>query len=403
MRVTMDCGRQRLEFEAAEGNRIACPAPPVALADPAAAVRAALEAPHGFPPLRRALTPDDHVAVVVDERLPRLGELLAALLEHVTGAGVAAERITLLCAPSSSRQPWLDDLPDALEEVHLEVHDPANRKRLSYLATMRDGRRLYLNRTVVDAEQTVVLSGRRYDPLLGHAGAEGSLYPALSDADTRAAMNTRANLGTPDAEPWLTRREAVEAAWLLGAPFFVQVIEAAGDEVAEIVAGAVAGELAEAGLEGQRRQDACWRWRVDRAADLVVASLAGDPDRQTFADLAAAAACAARVVRPGGRVALLCQARPDLADTEAFRNCEGPQDVLERLGAKLELDHLSVLRWAAAARQAHLYLLSELTDEVVEDLFATPLQQAGQVQRLLDAGGSCLFLQDAHKAIVEVD
>src|SRR5262245_459980 len=39
---------------------------------PAALVRDALEHPVGFEPLRRALTPDDHVAVVVDDKLPYL-------------------------------------------------------------------------------------------------------------------------------------------------------------------------------------------------------------------------------------------------------------------------------------------------------------------------------------------
>src|SRR5262249_58527419 len=135
--------------------------------------------------LRRALTPDDHVTIVIDERLPRLADLLIPLLEHVSSAGVAPEAITLLCPPTSSRQPWLEELPEAFEEVRLEVHDPKDRRRLSYLATTRKGRRLYLNRSVVDADQVVVLSGRRSDPLLGQGGAAGAIYPALSDEATR--------------------------------------------------------------------------------------------------------------------------------------------------------------------------------------------------------------------------
>jgi nickel-dependent lactate racemase len=385
----IQCGRRR---------PVACPSPPPPLVDPAAAVSAALEAPHGFPPLRRALTPDDHIAVVLNERLPRLVDILTPLLEHVNGAGVAPERITLICPPSASRQPWLEDLPDAFEEVRLEVHDPTDRRRLSYLATMREGKRLYLNRTVVDADQVVVLAGRRYDPLLGYAGAEGEIYPGLSDAATRTETNTHGKLDTPGEAAWPVRREAVESAWLLGAPFFVQAIEAAGDELADVVAGA-----AEAGVEGQRRQDNCWRWKVGRAPDVVIAGLAGDPARQTFADLAAAAACAARVVRPGGRIALLCQAHPGLGNTEALYGADGPREVLDRLRGKSDLDLIPALRWAGAAQHARLYLMSDLADDAVEDLFATPLRKGSEVQRLLDAGGSCLFLQDAHKALVVVE
>src|SRR5579872_1668503 len=106
--------------------------------------------------------------------------------------------MTLLCAPSSSRQEWIEDLPDAFQDVHVEVSDPAERRRMAYLATTHKGKRLYLNRTLVEADQIVVLSGRRYDPMLGYGGAEGALYPALSDEETRKAASQRVNLGPPN-------------------------------------------------------------------------------------------------------------------------------------------------------------------------------------------------------------
>src|SRR5579871_2743591 len=172
MRIAIDYGLDRVEFEVAEDRLVAEPRPPVALEDPAAAVRTALEAPHGFPALRRALTPDDHIAIVLDEELPNLAELLVPLLEHIRSAGVAPESMTLLCAPSASRQAWIEDLPDDFQDVHVEISDPDDRRRMAYLATTHKGKRLYLNRTLVESDQIVVLSGRRYDPLLGYSGAE---------------------------------------------------------------------------------------------------------------------------------------------------------------------------------------------------------------------------------------
>src|SRR5205823_854441 len=136
--------------------------------------------------LRRALTPDDHVTIVVDEHLPRLPELVTAILEHVTAAGVAPAAVTLLCPPTDNKQPWIEDLPDAFQDVRLEVHDPADHTRRAYLATTKAGRRVYLNRSAVDADQLVVLTGPHFDPVLGYAGAEGATYPALSDVETRA-------------------------------------------------------------------------------------------------------------------------------------------------------------------------------------------------------------------------
>jgi nickel-dependent lactate racemase len=397
MHVLMDIGRQRLDLEVAESNRIASRPPPAALPDVAAAVRAALESPFVFPPLRRALTPDDRLAVVLDEPLPQFLDLLVPLLDHVLGAGVSPTAITLLCPPGS-RSEWVDDLPEELEEVHVEVHDPADRRRLAYLATTGAGKRLYLNRTAVEADQVVVVTSRRYDTLLGYAGGEGALYPALADEATRQEMAGRAQFGVPGEGAWPVRQEAIEATWLLGQPFFVQVIPGPGDSIAHIVAGA-----AEACREGQRLLDVCWRQIVPRAADVVVAGLGGDPRRHTFADLAAALACAARVVRAEGRIVLLTDACPALGPgTDVLRGHDDPPSAVRALQRKPQLGMGPALQWAHSAEHARLSVLSGLPGETIEELFATPLSDVGQVQRLIAAGGACLFLDDTHKMLALV-
>ncbi len=208
MQWSLAYARQRLILEIDPARLVARPrAPLTPLPDPVAAVRASIEAPFHFPPLRRALTPDDHIAVVVDEGLPDLGHLLVPVLDHILSAGVQPEAITLV-SPPSSNQDWVDDLPDELQEVRLETHDPNNRQRLAYMATTRAGRRLYLNRSVVDADQIVVVGRRHYDLLLGHAGAEGELYPVLGDEATRGELQHRWSWSDPGKEPWPLRQEA---------------------------------------------------------------------------------------------------------------------------------------------------------------------------------------------------
>jgi nickel-dependent lactate racemase len=400
MRLGIDYGRQHLEVEVPESSLVgvhrSVPAPPVA--DRAAAMRAALEKPLGFPALRRALTPDDHVTIVVDEGLPHLAELLTPLLEHISGAGIHPEAITLLCAPPASSQDWLDELPDAFQEVRVEVHDPSERRKLSYLATTSKGRRIYVNRTAVDADQLVVLSRRGYDPLLGYSGSEGALFPALSDEATRQELFGQLSMAAPDERSWPVHKEANEVAWLLGAPFMVQVIEGAGDEITHLLAG-----LADTGDEGQRLLNARWRLEVDRAADTVLAAIAGNPARQTFADLARAATAASRVVAPRGRILLITEANPPLgAGADILRHSEDPGKALELLQGKKPADMAAAFQWAHACQQAGIYLLSGLPAETVEELNAAPLDNASQVKRLLSTDGSCLVLADAHKTLALV-
>jgi nickel-dependent lactate racemase len=396
MRIAIPYGRLQAELEIAEGRLVpANGAPQIApLADPAAAVREALETPLGFPALRRALTPDDHVVVVVDEHLACLPELLTPVLQHVCEARVAPEAITLLCPATSIRQPWVDELPEVFEDVRLEVHDPSDRRHLSYLAATRHGRRIYLNRTAVDADQLIVLTRRGYDPLLGYAGAEGALFPALSDEATLQDTADKLTMMPPGKTAWPLHQEATEVAWLLGAPFMVQIIEGADGEVANVVAG-----LLETSGEGQRLLDARWRLEVERPADTVIATLTGDPARHDFASLAQALACAARVVKPGGHIVLLTEAGPDLGPgADVLRGADDPAQVLTLVRDKKAPNAPAVFQWASAGKQATIYLLSRLPGESAEELFSVPLDNAGQVQRVVGAG-SCLVIPDAHKSM----
>jgi nickel-dependent lactate racemase len=395
--VRIDYGREHLEVTVPENKlvRTHVPVQSPALLDPAQAMGRALEEPFGFPALRRALTPDDHIAVALDDHLPHLAELVTPLLEHVALASVPPEAVTLVCPAGSSSQEWVQSLPEPFQKVKIEIHDPTERKKLSYLATTRRGRRIYLNRTAVDADQLVVLSRRGYDPLLGYGGAEAGIYPALSDETTHKELAGRLSLAAPREKPWPVRQEALEVAWLLGAPFMLQVVEGAGDDIAHIVGGP-----AETEVEGVRLLNARWHVRVDDMADLVVAGIGGDPLRHRFAELAEAVACASRVVKPGGRIVLLTQSQPELGvEVELLRHAEDPGQAVTLIRRHAPRGMAAAFQWASAAQRAAIYVLAGLPPEIAEEMFAIPLEQAEQVQRLVNSATSCIFLTDAHKTM----
>jgi nickel-dependent lactate racemase len=372
--------------------------PPVsAIEDVAAAVRNALESPIGFPPLRRALTPDDHVAIVVDEQLADLPRFVGPLLAYLTEASIAPEAVTLVRTGATSAHEWVDGLLGSFPHLKIEDHDPHKRKRLSYLATTKQGRRVYLNRTAVDADQLVVLSRRFYDPLLGIGGAEGAIFPALSDAETQQSMLSGLSMAAPGTKPWPAQQEAAEIAWLLGAPFFVQIIEGAGDEITHILGG-----LVQTSADGQRFLHDRWRATVDGLAEVVIAEVGGDPARHTFADLAQALGCASRVVAPHGRIILVSGGSPDIGPAgQVLRQADSAAEALQLLKEQKPPDVAAAFQWASAARQAELYLLSQLPGDLVEELFAVPLDHMGQLERLL-GGSTCLYLADADKTLAQV-
>ena len=301
MRVAIHYGLEDTSFEVQDAHLVSKPRPPgVRLRDPVTAVRNALEHPFHYPALRLALTPDDRVAVIVDESLPDVGRLLVPILEHIISSEVRPEAITVIC-PTTTPQAWVDDLPDELQEVRLEVHDPKNRKRLSYLATTGAGRRIYLNRSVGEADQVVVLGRRRFDVWHGQAGAGGDLFPVLSDEPTRQELGKRWNLKVPGDTPWPLQQETEEVVWLMGDAFLRAVDRRARGQHR----GSDRRGRHRPGLRGQRRLHALWHQEVAEPAAVVLATISGDPGRHTFADFAAAVASAARVVQAGGRIVLL--------------------------------------------------------------------------------------------------
>src|SRR5262249_53687416 len=328
-----------------------------------------------------------------------LVELLVPILSHLGEAQVPPAAVTVLGSTALTPDDLRGRLPGQFRGVRVEAHAPGDRKRLSYLATTKAGRRLYLDRAVVDAVRVVVLSGRGYGPGLGYSGGEGCLFPALSDDETLAETNGRLSMDVPNERSQGLAKEAAEAAWLLGAPFFVQVIPGKGDDTAAILAGP-----ADSCAEGRRQLDARWRRTVPERARTVVATVSGDPARQGFAELAAAAAHASRVVQPNGRIVVLSSITPELGTAEEIlRQADSPEDGLARLENNKPPNMAAAFQWANAARDARIYLLSGLPADVAEELFAVPLDDLQQAIRMLNEKGSCLILDDAHKTLAVLE
>lgn len=196
---------------------------------------------------------------------------------------------------------------------------------------------------------------------------------------------------------WPLRGEASEVAWLLGVPFLVQIVPGAGSDVAHVVAGPP-----ESAAEAARLLDARWRVEVESYADTVIVGIGGDPEGHDFAAFGRALACASRVVKHRGRIVLLSGGTPELGPgAELLRRAEEPEAVFKLLREHHPADSAAAFQWASAARQATVYLLSGLADDVAEELFAVPIQAGGDVRRLL-RDGTCLLLADADKTMATV-
>src|SRR5262249_40924636 len=112
MLAGIDYGHEHLDLNLGESALVDLRRGPLspALADVGAAVREALESPIGFPALYRALTPEDYVAIVLDEGLPHLYELLVPVLEHVQKGRVDPDKLTVVWQSNDNSNTCANDL-----------------------------------------------------------------------------------------------------------------------------------------------------------------------------------------------------------------------------------------------------------------------------------------------------
>src|SRR5262249_47811069 len=153
MRVEVDFQDESLEFELPDEQVVAAWRGPAGqgTGQSTEKLRAALEAPRDYPALRPTGVPRDRVTIALDPAIPRCGGVLDVIAEILREAGVAGENLTVLLPPVGGEALDLS-LPTG---AVLAVHDPTDRTELAYLATTKEGRRVYLNKRLTDADMVL--------------------------------------------------------------------------------------------------------------------------------------------------------------------------------------------------------------------------------------------------------
>jgi len=364
---------------------------------------AALETPLGFPPLRQSIIPGDHVTLVLEAGLPQAAELVPTVVSVLRGAEIAPEDITMLCP---ARQPhrggahlW-ELLPEALRQrIVVRQHDPADPGCLAYLASTEAGHRVLLHRAIVDADVVLAIGCQQSDQAPDYFGLFGGVYPAFSDLSAQRRFRAWGFRPRREAEKRILMAEVREVAWLLGSAFAIQLVPGPGGQIAEVLAG----EIRQVARAAAQRYQTLWRRLVPGRARLVVAAIAGGAAQQTWQSLARALAAAGQLVEPGGAIAVCCAlSEPPGQAIQALVGAKHPLQTLQRFNPDLPEDTLYALQLLQTRRQARVFLLSDLEDQLVEGLRMTPLADFDQLAHMVRQAPSCIVLPEAQYAMVQV-
>ena len=275
-------------------------------------------------------------------------------------------------------------------------HDPHDRESLAYLAASKEGKPIYFNRVIGDADVVLPISTLRLDQALGYAGVHGGLYPAFSDAATQKRYRA------PSSNDWsaLRRRrceEADEAAWALGVQFTIQVTPGPGNTLLHVVAG----DSQAVAKRGQELCTAAWFHEPPQRADLVVAAIEGGPDQQTWENFGRALFAASQAVNDGGAI-VICSSlrcRPGAA-LQRLAGMRDSESLLHELRRDRTPDATPAALLAEALERVKVFLLSDLDEEAVEDLGVAHVGSIEQIERLSRQFASCILLGNAQHAFL---
>jgi len=363
------------------------------------AVRAALAAPLDFPPLEQAVVPGDDIVIALDADTPAADVILAAIWDVLARRGVEPDDVLVLqprgSQPGTSVDPRKGLPEDVAERISWQVHDPDETEGGQYLATSSSGERVYLANELIEADLVIPVGPVAFDSVLGYRGTHSVLYPGLSNSEsiTRALGEGHRELEPADQRP--IRQLIDDVGWLLGVQFCVQVVPAAGADVAGVWAGCPDSVFRAARM---CLEDA-WRVELEERPDIVVASIESDAGGHGWNQVGRALAVARNLVMHEGRILLLTDLDETLGDgLQLIRGADAPAEALSPLKSLAPPDLVPATQCMEAADWAHVYLLSRLDNDLVEDLFITPLEHPDEVGRLLELPGQCVIIENAQHA-----
>jgi hypothetical protein len=226
-----------------------------------------------------------------------------------------------------------------------------------------------------------------------------SLFPRFSNTETIERFRRPSQLDSTVSMADQSR-ETDEAGWLIGVPMVMEVIPAADETVANVIAGEPHPVFAKA-------QELCrelWSFRSSRRASLVIATVTGGAATQTWTNIGRSLATAERLVAEGGAVAI-CSNLDD-PPGESLGRLIGSTD-LAATQRRLLRDHGedSWPAWqiARALQRGPVYFLSQLDDETVEDMGLAPMADVAELMRLAGRHESVVLVRDSQHAVATVE
>ena len=347
-------------------------------------IRRALDHPIGSPSLRalsRGLP--DAVIVINDTTRPApSGAMLEALIEDLSHAGIAEDRVTVViacgnhrpCTPFEIQQMVGDDLAERLCIVN---HDARDRKNLTKVGETETGLPVWANKTVVNASFKILTGLIAPHHSAGYSGGRKSIMPGVAGLETLKRHHSFPFRPFEPAYGWMKgnpfHEEAVRIAKKVGIDFVLNVIQDSSGRFF----GAVSGNLEAAHEKGVSMGKPFWKIALPHRYDVVITTPGGFPRDIDLHQAQKAVSTAETMIEPGGVIVLIAECRDGLGKWAArwLKAARSPQEVIERFKKEgFTEDHTSKDFMCARALAQHDVVLYSggIPEKEVREIFFTP-------------------------------
>lgn len=351
------------------------------------AVERALRSPIGSGPLHDIVKPGEKIAIITSDitRPMPTYEVMPAVLEELSAAGVKDDDITLVFALGSHR-------PHTEEEMRKlaggEVFDrircvDSDRSDCLHIGKTKNGTPVDITRIVAEADRRICLGNIEFHYFAGYSGGAKAIMPGCSTYDAIQSNHSRmvdeeAHAGKLDGNP--VREDIEEAAAMTGVDFILNVVL---DEHKKIIY-AVSGDLKAAHREGCKFLDKLFKIKIKERADIVVVSQGGAPKDLNLYQTQKALDNSKHAVKDGGIIILIGSCAEGLGNPtfeEWITNADTPRSMIERVNDDFQLGGHKAAAIAMVLEHADIYLVSEMEPDFVRSIFMEPFDS---VQKAYD-------------------
>ncbi len=243
--VSANLGTCTVELHLPETTEIINMSKPTHLAEPAAKIKAALNATSAGPSLEQVIreklktNPAPKVAIVISDNtrpVPYHGEkgILWPVIEELFAQGIKAEQILILVATGTHRPLTMDELRSMLDprifatKIEIRNHDCEDPESLVYLGETQRGTRVYINRYYMEADLKILTGLVESHFMAGASGGRKSVCPGLVGKESTYVFHSAPVLASPLARDLVLdgnpcHEEALEVAKKAGVDYIINV------------------------------------------------------------------------------------------------------------------------------------------------------------------------------------